>query len=110
MTLCTVLTFDDDHKLVDFVSDDRLRSSTDGRTFIRQRWSTPVTDYRVFDGRRVGALGHARWHPDDEPTFDYLEFHVDGISYLGPGHADRTSGMPVVAPDRWSDEKGALPS
>ena len=84
MTLCTVLTFDDDHKLVDFVSDDRLR--------------------------RVGALGHARWHPDDEPTFDYLEFHVDGISYLEPGHADRTSGMPVVAPDRWSDEKGALPS
>ena len=80
MTLCTVLTFDDDHKLVDFVSDDRLRSSTDG------------------------------WHPDDEPTFDYLEFHVDGISYLEPGHADRTSGMPVVAPDRWSDEKGALPS
>lgn len=51
-----------------------------------------------------------RWHPDDEPTFDYLEFHVDGISYLEPGHADRTSGMPVVAPDRWSDEKGALPS
>lgn len=77
-----VLSFDDQHELVDFVSDDRLRSSADGRTFTPQRWSTPIRDYRSFGGRRLGALGTGRWHPDDEPAFDYLEFHVDAIDYL----------------------------
>jgi hypothetical protein len=85
-----VLTFNDDHELVDFVSDDRLAASADGRTFTPRTWSTPIAGYRSFDGRRLGALGRARWHPADEPSFDYLEFHVDGISYLelgGPGRA-----------------------
>jgi len=104
-----VLTVNDRYELVDFVSDDRLRSSADGRTFTRQRWSTPISDYRSFDGRRVGALGQAFWHPADEPSFDYLEFHVDGVSYLEPGSADRTSHMLVAAPVRLSAEEGALP-
>ena len=81
-TASAVLTFDDAHELVDFVSDDRLRSSADGRTFTRQRWSTPISGYRSFGGRRLGALGAGRWHPDDEPAFDYLEFHTDDIAYL----------------------------
>ncbi|MBI4934582.1 MAG: hypothetical protein HY828_11930 [Actinobacteria bacterium] len=89
-TVSAVLTFNDDHELVDFVSDDRLASSADGRTFTPQRWSTPITDYRNFDGRRLGALGHGRWHPADEPSFDYLEFHVDRISYLEPGDPGRS--------------------
>jgi len=76
------LTFDDDHELVDFVSDDRSVSSRDGRSFSPQRWSTPIADYRSFNGRRVGAFGRAQWHPADEPAFDYLEFHADDISYL----------------------------
>ena len=84
-TVRAVLTFNDDHELVDFVSDDRLASSADGRTFTPTTWSTPIADYRSFDGRRLGALGQARWHPADGPSFDYLEFHVDGISYLEPG-------------------------
>jgi uncharacterized membrane protein YphA (DoxX/SURF4 family) len=81
-TVSATLTFDDNHDLVDFVSDDRLRSSADGRTFTQQRWSTPIVDYQMFDGRRIGAFGRARWHPDDEPSFDYLEFHLDDITYL----------------------------
>lgn len=81
-TVSAVLTFDDDHELVDFVSEDRLRSSTDGRTFTKQRWSTPITDYRSFGGRRIAGRGSGRWHPDDEPSFDYLEFHANDISYL----------------------------
>ena len=81
-TASAVLTFDDAHELIDFVSDDRLRSSADGRTFTRQRWSTPIAGYRSFGGRRLGARGAGRWHPDDEPAFDYLEFHTDDIAYL----------------------------
>ena len=84
-----VLVFNDDHELVDFVSDDRLASSADGRTFTPRTWSTPISDYRSFDGRRLGALGHARWHPAGEPSFDYLEFDVDGINYVELGGLGR---------------------
>ena len=48
-----------------------------------------MSDYRSFDGRRLGALGHGRWHPADEPSFDHLEFHVHGINYLELGGPDR---------------------
>jgi hypothetical protein len=108
-TVSAVLGFNDDHELIDFVSDDRSASSRDGRSFTRQRWSTPIADYRSFDGRRVGAFGRCRWHPDDQPAFDYLEFHADHISYLESGSVDRGSPTPSVAPDRTSAEEGALP-
>jgi hypothetical protein len=104
-----VLTFDDQHQLIDFVSDDRLRSSADGRTFTPQRWSTPIADYRNFDGRRVGALGRACWHPADEPSFDYLEFHADDITYLEPSSGDHRNQVLVVAPDRSDAREGAWP-
>lgn len=80
------LRFDDDGDLVDFVTDDRLRASSDGHTFTRQRWSTPLSDLHWFGRRRVPRLGEARWHaPPPEGTFSYLEFEVAGIVDLaGP--------------------------
>jgi uncharacterized membrane protein YphA (DoxX/SURF4 family) len=89
-TVTAELEFNDDHELVDFVSDDRFASSADGRTFTLRRWSTPIADYRTFAGRRGGAFGRGRWHPDGEPSFDYLEFHLDHIEYLEAGDAERT--------------------
>jgi hypothetical protein len=81
-TVTAELVFDDEHHLVDFVSDDRLRASPDGKTFTRQRWSTPITGYRDFRGRSVGATGQARWHaPAPEGGFTYLEIVVDDIDY-----------------------------
>lgn len=98
-TVSAELVFDDAHQLVDFVSDDRLRASADGKTFARQRWSTPLEGYRSFGTRRLGTIGRGRWHPDGpEPTFDYLEFHVDDISYVehvAPSTAG--SGRPELA-------------
>jgi hypothetical protein len=81
-TVSAELAFDDDHELVDFVSEDRLRASPDGTTFTRQRWSTPVSDCRTFDSRRVSSRGEARWHaPDPEGEFCYLEFNLDNLTY-----------------------------
>lgn len=74
--------FDDEHRLIDFVSDDRLAVSEDGRTFTAQRWSTPIGEHRGFDGRWAGAAGTGRWHPGDAASFDYLEMRVDDITYL----------------------------
>jgi Family of unknown function (DUF6544) len=81
-TVSAVLAFDEAHRLVDFVSDDRLRASSDGTTFTPMRWSTPIGGYRAFGGRLVGAVGRGRWHPAEMPAFDYLEFNVDDITYL----------------------------
>lgn len=84
-TVSAVLEFDDADRLVDFVSDDRFVSSRDGRTFTRQRWSTPIAGYRTLAGRGVGTEGRGRWHPTDAPSFDYLEFHAHSITYLEAG-------------------------
>lgn len=81
-TVSAELVFNDDHELIDFISQDRLRASADGATFARQEWSTPLSDYRTFDSRRVGSRGEARWHaPDPEGEFAYLEIVLDDVSY-----------------------------
>jgi hypothetical protein len=94
-TVGAELVFDDAGDLVDFVSDDRLRASADGTTFTRQRWSTPLAGYRSFGPRRISVVGRGRWHPEgSEPPFDYLEFHVDDITYVEP-HAARAASAAV---------------
>jgi len=47
---------------------------------VPQRWSTPISQYRTMDSRRVGATGEGRWQTPDE-DYAYLEFHVDDIVY-----------------------------
>jgi Family of unknown function (DUF6544) len=91
-TVSATLHFGDDDRLVDFVSDDRYRSSSDGASFTPQRWSTPVDRYRSFDDRRVMTFGKARWHaPPPEGEFTYLEFELDDIAY-NVGALDVASG------------------
>jgi hypothetical protein len=69
-------------EIVDFVSDDRMAASADGKVFTRQRWSTPISGYRDIGGRRLGTVGEALWHaPEPDGEFAYLEFHVDDIAY-----------------------------
>jgi hypothetical protein len=81
-TVSAELVFDDEHELIDFVSDDRSRASADGRHFTPQRWSTPLSAYRDIGGRRIATYGEARWHaPDPEGEFSYLELHVDEVVY-----------------------------
>lgn len=94
------LTFDDDGRLVDFVSDDRLRAAANGQTFTRQRWSTPLTDYRSVEGRVLPMRGEGRWHaPAPEGEFCYLEFEVVAIGYNGAapatGRPAATVGVPA---------------
>jgi hypothetical protein len=79
-TITATLLFNDDGLLADFVSDDRSRSSPDGKVFTRLRFSTPVRDYRDFGGVRLAAHGEARWSlPEEE--FTYGEFELVSVSY-----------------------------
>ena len=99
-TVTAELTFNDDHELVDFVSDDRFRASPDGKTFTSQRWSTPICEYRNLDCRRFGTNGEGRWHaPEPEGEFAYLEFHLDEITYnVGTEASASPESSPVTKP------------
>lgn len=78
-TVSAVLTFAESGALLDFLSEDRSRT-TDGRTFERLPWSTPVAGWRDFDGRRLPTNGEARWgHPDGD--FAYGRFEILEVEY-----------------------------
>jgi hypothetical protein len=74
ITISAVLHFDESGELVDFVSDDRLAASPDGKTFLPLRWSEPASDYRDFGERRVFSRGEGRWHP---PGVEYAHLELE---------------------------------
>lgn len=71
-TVSARLIFNARDELVDFVSDDRLAASGDGRTLTPRRWSTPLGRYQPFRGQRLARHGEGRWHPP-EGAFTYIE-------------------------------------
>jgi len=81
-TISAVLLFNQVGELVDFVSDDRLAASADGSEFTRQRWSTPVGEYRPFGPLRVMSRGEGRWHPR-EGEFAYIELELMDLEVNG---------------------------
>lgn len=76
-TVSATLTFDGSGDLIGFVSEDRSMSS-DGKTFERHPWSTPLRDPTVFEGGRVARRGAATWRL---PTgdFTYGEFVLEQL-------------------------------
>jgi hypothetical protein len=72
------LSFDAEGDLVDFASDDRP-GLVDGK-LEPARWTTPVGDFREFDGRRVPTVGRAIYH-SPEGAFTYGVFRATGIAW-----------------------------
>lgn len=101
-TVSATLTFNAEHDLIDFVSDDRTRASADGKTFTARRWSTPLAGYHEIDGHRVMAGGEGVWHAEgSKRAFTYLELNLDSIAY-NVGDADmgaRTIHVHPAAPE-----------
>jgi hypothetical protein len=83
-TISAELVFDAQGDLVDFVSDDRLAASPDGKTYSARQWSTPVRGYRSFGARRLMTVGEARWGAPGD-SFAYLELELVDLAYnIGP--------------------------
>jgi len=82
-TIGALLSFNEAGELADFLSDDRLAASPDGTHFTRQRWTTPVREYRDFGPRRVATRGEGRWHPP-EGEFAYFEAELLGLEVNAP--------------------------
>lgn len=104
-------TFDDAFELTNFVSDDRLRASPDGKSFTRQRWNTPITEYRQVGTRKVAVAGEAQWYgPDPEGHFTYLEFKVDDITYNVTSAASDVANRLLGEPSRPISSFPAVPT
>ena len=81
-SVSAVLTFSSDHRLVDFVSQDRSRVSADGKSFTPMPWSTPLSGHQSVRGRMMPLSGEARWDaPAPEGSFTYVELEMDDIAY-----------------------------
>jgi hypothetical protein len=79
-TIAATLFFGDDGLLTNFMSDDRSRSSADGKQFTPLRFTTPVRNYRNFGPARLAAHGEARWRlPEGE--FTYVELDLHQVTY-----------------------------
>jgi hypothetical protein len=74
-----VLYFGKDGELVDFSSEDRSALQDDG-SFKKLRFSTPVGDYKEFEGRLVLTRGQAVFHYPEGP-FAYGKLRVRDIRY-----------------------------
>ncbi|MCB1191917.1 MAG: hypothetical protein H7A23_04715 [Leptospiraceae bacterium] len=78
-TVSAILYFNDMGELINFVSEDRYALQDDG-TLKRARWSTPVKDYKEFNGIKVSTYGKAIWHYP-EGNFTYGIFHLKDIRF-----------------------------
>lgn len=92
-TVAAQIVFDADGDLADFRSNDRYQTE-DGRTYRKLPWSTPVSGYREFDGRRLAAYGEGVWQEPGGP-FVYGRFELRDVRWdTGEAEADRA---PVTA-------------
>ncbi|GEM_PF-1437500 len=72
------LTFDQDGRLINFLSFDRYETS--GNQFINYPWETPVRDYGNFNGYLLPSQADVIYkHPEED--FCYLEFKLEEIRY-----------------------------
>lgn len=77
--ISALLHFNAEAQLVNFVSDDRYAIADR----MQYRFSTPVRDYRNFNGYNLPGYGEAIWHyPDGE--FAYGRFHTTDVQYNVP--------------------------
>jgi len=79
-TIAATLVFDEQARLVDFFSDDRPALAADGVTFVHQRWSTPLSAYRLFGPHRLASHGEAVNHAA-QGAYAYGEFTMESIEY-----------------------------
>jgi hypothetical protein len=79
ITIGAELEFDDEGKLVNFISGDRYELSG-GKTFKKYPWLTPVREYGHFNGYYLPAKADVFYrHPEGD--FCYLEFELKDIKY-----------------------------
>lgn len=79
ITVSAILSFDEEGKLVNFLSFDRFETA-DGKIYINNPWETPVKEYRKFGDYYLPAKADVIYkRPNGD--FCYLEFRLEEIKY-----------------------------
>ena len=79
ITIRAVLYFNQEGELVNFISNDRFETA-DGKIYKNFPWSTPVKEYRDFNGIKIASSAKMIYHrPEDD--FCYGEFDLKEIEY-----------------------------
>lgn len=81
-TISATLAFAEDGRLVDFVSDDRPALAKDNVSFVKARWSTPVSKYRAFGPFQLPAVAEARYE-GPSGSYAYGEMEIVDVRYDG---------------------------
>ena len=79
ISIGATLYFNEKGELVNFISNDRFET-TDGKTYKNYPWSTPVKDYKDFNGVKVASSASVIYHRPDT-DFCYGEFKLVGVEY-----------------------------
>ena len=79
-TICATLCFNARGELIDFLADGRAAASSDGKSFTKLPWSTPLSDYRKFGSHWLMGHGEGVWHTP-EGNYSYLHFDLDTIEF-----------------------------
>src|SRR5579864_1424920 len=94
-TVTARVTVDEQGRPQDFSTTDRFMADPeDPRRLRRARWTTPVAEWAVGDGRPMPAAAAAVWHPP-EGDFPYAEFRLEPGSVafnVPPGQAWTPTG------------------
>lgn len=77
ITVSASLYFDDDGKLINFITYDRYAANNDG-TYDNIPWSTPIHSYRESNGMTLPYEGEAIWHYEDQ-DFSYIKLEIQEI-------------------------------
>jgi len=79
ISIDAILVFDEQGRLVNFISEDRLAMNNDGVTE-SVPWSTPISEYQEINGLTLPKYGEAVWHYDDG-DFTYITLDIQDIEY-----------------------------
>jgi len=79
ITIRAILYFNDRNELIDFESEDRYFNQED-HTMSRFKWTTPITNYREYQGYYIASKGEAIWH-FPEGKLVYAQFDLKEIDY-----------------------------
>ena len=82
MTVGGDLYFDEEGLLTNYITTDRYlnRDKQNPDKYIQTKWSTPIGEYKEFEGQLLPTFGQAIWHYDDV-EFCYAKFRVEKIEF-----------------------------
>jgi hypothetical protein len=78
-SISAYLFFNEDAQLINFTSNDRYESA-DGKIYRNYKWTTPLKNYKEFDGTILASYGEAIWHKP-EGEYCYAKLNLLKIEY-----------------------------